>query len=710
MTEEAAAELPFSAIVGQSGLRAALVLAVVDPLIGGVLVRGEPGTGKSSAVRAVRALLPELSMVDGCAFNCDPADAASGCAGCRARLASGPLPVRHRPVPLVTLPIGATEDRLLGTLDLTAATREGRAELSPGLLAAAHRGLLYIDEVNLAADHLLDALLDAAASGIHRVERDGVSAWHPARFALVATMNPTEGELRPQIRDRFGLCADAMVVRDPRERAEVLTRRLALERDPPAGLRFRAADRALAGRVAAARARLGGVVCAPGLIERIARLAAGAGVASHRADLVVVRAAIANAALAGRTAVEPSDVALAARLALAHRVSDMDQLVAAVAAHLLGADLPGDLEQLIFGPGQPWPGLLGGPGDGVDHQAGSGPADGAGPATSGGRANGHTTRMSTVDSAPAVAVSVPGGPSFDRALPSARLNDGPVLLDPRTDDLLAAVRPARSGGDLLAWAEGRDGGRPGAPGRPGGTMLAMAETVRAAARRRVAANRPSTAGLGRMAGRSGPKGRPEPLRLEAADLVRRRRAGRPDLLLLAVVDASWSMALDGVFARARAYTMGLLTSTRRGDRAAVVVVGGARATVAVPLSRYPAAAAGTVAALRARGRTPLTDGLAVALDIAARRWHYAGTARPVLIVVTDGRDNLRTTDDADLADLADRARRLGVTGVIVTPEPTLPPTAGPAAPSGQAAGDDAATGDGRALADRLGWRFRTVGG
>src|SRR3989440_901301 len=220
---------PFSALVGQDEMKLALLLNAVSPHVGGVLVRGEKGTAKSTAVHALQALLPPITVVEDCVFGCDPTDIKHMCQSCAQRLqAEETLPQQQRLVRLVQLPLGATEDRVLGTLDLERAIKDGVRQFEPGLLAAAHRGILYIDEVNLLPDHLVDALLDAATTGMNVVEREGISFTHPAQFVLIGTMNPEEGDLRPQLLDRFGLSIDVHGLKDPILRTHVVSRRIAL--------------------------------------------------------------------------------------------------------------------------------------------------------------------------------------------------------------------------------------------------------------------------------------------------------------------------------------------------------------------------------------------------------------------------------------------------------------------------------------------------
>ncbi|MGB9919615.1 MAG: ATP-binding protein [Moorellales bacterium] len=313
---------PFTALVGQEDMKLALLLNAVYPKIGGVLIRGEKGTAKSTAVRALARLLPEIRVVADCPFRCDPDDPGALCADCRRRLEEGEeLPVAVRRMRVVELPVSATEDRVVGTLDLEQAIKKGERRFEPGVLAEANRGLLYVDEVNLLDDHVVDVLLDAAAMGVNTVEREGISFSHPASFILVGTMNPEEGELRPQLLDRFGLCVSVTGVDDPALRAEIVRRRLAFEEDP-AG--FAAAwdgeEEKLRRQIAAARALLPQVQMPEEMLLLIARTALVLGVDGHRADLVMVKAAKAHAALAGRTLVTEADVEATAGFALAHRL------------------------------------------------------------------------------------------------------------------------------------------------------------------------------------------------------------------------------------------------------------------------------------------------------------------------------------------------------------------------------------------------------
>jgi Mg-chelatase subunit ChlI len=313
---------PFTAIVGQERMKRALVLNAVDPRIGGVLIRGERGTAKSTAARALAALLPHVRVVADCRFGCDPEKPVSWCTECRERAANGEqLPVTTRSTPFVNLPISATEDRVVGTLDIEKAIQKGERHFEAGVLAAANRGLLYIDEVNLLDDHVVDVLLDSAAMGMNIIEREGISFSHPARFILVGTMNPEEGDLRPQLLDRFALSVDIYGIRDARERVLIMERNLAFEANPEKFREeFLSKEQELSRQIERARTIIDQVGYTSRDLLAIAQLTASLNVDGHRADLVILKAARAQAAFEGRTAISGRDIALAAELALPHRI------------------------------------------------------------------------------------------------------------------------------------------------------------------------------------------------------------------------------------------------------------------------------------------------------------------------------------------------------------------------------------------------------
>lgn len=313
---------PFTAIVNQDLMRRALILNAVYPQIGGVLIRGERGTGKSTAARALAALLPEIEVVADCPFSCDPDQPATWCTLCKERAAAGEtLPRARRRTRFVDLPVSATEDRVVGTLDIERAIQKGERHFEPGVLAAANRGVLYVDEVNLLDDHVVDILLDAAAMGINVVEREGISFSHPARFILIGTMNPEEGDLRPQLLDRFALCVDIRSVHDPAARMLIMERNLAFESDPEGFYEeWRPREEALSQEIARARELLPRVRYTRADLAVIATMMAEIRVDGHRPDLVILKTARANAAFEGRTHITDRDILLAAELALPHRL------------------------------------------------------------------------------------------------------------------------------------------------------------------------------------------------------------------------------------------------------------------------------------------------------------------------------------------------------------------------------------------------------
>jgi len=349
---------PFTAIVDQERMKRALILNAINSRIGGVLIRGERGTAKSTAARALAALLPDIEVVTGDPFGCDPDQPTLWCTNCRDRTAQGEkLPHVTKKVPFVELPIGATEDRVVGTLDIERAIQKGERRFEPGVLAAANRGILYVDEVNLLDDHIVDVLLDAAAMGVNTVEREGISFQHPARFILVGTMNPEEGDLRPQLLDRFALCVDVQGVRDARARMAIMERNLAFEQDPEGFYEeWQPQEVMLAERIEEARCLLPEVHYTRNDMATIAEMMAGLGVDGHRGDLVILKTAVAHAAWEGRRRLTDRDIMLAAELTLPHRlkrkpfdevqtsIAELDKMVAA--ARDRSADTEPEMEEV----------------------------------------------------------------------------------------------------------------------------------------------------------------------------------------------------------------------------------------------------------------------------------------------------------------------------------------------------------------------------
>ncbi len=313
---------PFTAIVGQKRMKKALVLNVINPELSGVLIRGEKGTAKSTAVRSLADLLPEIEVVKNCRFQCSPQEVKNLCPFCYEKYKTKQeLEVAKRNIKVVELPISATEDRVVGSLDLEHALKEGEKKIEPGILAEANRGILYVDEVNLLDDHVVDVLLDSAAMGVNTVEREGISFSHQARFTLVGTMNPEEGELRPQLLDRFGLCVNIEGIRNTEDRVEVIKRRIAFEKDPELFCRSWASkSEHLTLQIQNAIRTVRQVAFDDTILAAIADRSLSVSVDGHRADIVMLKAAKAIAAFNDRTEISMTDVDEAAELTLPHRM------------------------------------------------------------------------------------------------------------------------------------------------------------------------------------------------------------------------------------------------------------------------------------------------------------------------------------------------------------------------------------------------------
>ncbi|MDQ6525392.1 VWA domain-containing protein [Nocardioides sp. LHD-245] len=588
---------PFSAVVGADGpdgpdpMALALILTTIAPDVGGVLVRGEKGTAKSTIVRALAAVLP---------------------------------PVDDRPVPLVELPIGATEDRVTGSINLESALAEGKAEYEPGLLAKAHRGILYVDEVNLLHDHLVDLLLDAAAMGRATVERDGVSMTHEARFVLVGTMNPEEGELRPQLLDRFGLTVEVAAPRDPALRAEVVRRRMAHDTDPAGfAASYADAEGALRTRIAGARALVATVRLSDAGLLKIAEVCAAFDVDGLRADIVTARTAVAHAAWSGRTQVTLDDIRVAARLALPHRRRrkpfDAPGLDEDLLDQVLGDDdLPPEPEP--DGPEPDGPQPEGDQPDGLQPDGDQPGSDQPGGDQPGGDPD-------DTSSDPDATSYVPGAQAHGAN--DATPGEAPSGVAPTESAYRTRLLTVRGVGTGTAGRRSRartsNGRRIGAttPGRRGGGdgPIHLTETIRAAV--------PHQFARGRTAG---------PLRLRPVDLRVAVREGRESNLVLFCVDASGSMAARRRMEQVKTAVLSLLLDAyQRRDKVGLVTFRGHDAEVALPPTHSVDAAAQRLAELPSGGRTPLAEGLLEAAHLLAVERTRDPQRRPLLVVVTDGR-------------------------------------------------------------------------
>ncbi|MFJ3771562.1 putative cobaltochelatase [Streptomyces sp. NPDC090075] len=616
---------PFTAVVGQDDLRLALLLNAVSPAVGGVLVRGEKGTAKSTAVRALSALLPAVDVVAGCRFSCDPAAPDPACPD---GPHNPPGAFESRPARMVELPVGASEDRLVGALDIERALAEGVKAFEPGLLADAHRGILYVDEVNLLHDHLVDLLLDAAAMGASYVEREGVSVRHAARFLLVGTMNPEEGELRPQLLDRFGLTVEVAASREPDQRVEVVRRRLAYD-DDPAGFatRWAGEEAAVRQRIVAARELLPSVRLGDGALRQIAATCAAFEVDGMRADIVMARTATALAAWAGRTEVLAEDVRQAALLALPHRrrrnpfdapgldEDRLDQTLEEFSGEDESEDDP-DPDGPGGGGGQPRP---------DEGPQGDGGTDGAARPEAG-EGDGVPRQAGGGQQAPVRAAE----PFRTKVLSVPGIGEG------------AAGRRSRAR---------TEHGRTTGARRPRGalTKLHLAATVQAAAPHQ------------RARGRSGPG-----LVIRRDDLRQATREGREGNLVLFVVDASGSMAARQRMTAVKGAVLSLLLDAyQRRDKVGLVTFRGSAADVALPPTSSVDAAAARLESLPTGGRTPLAAGLLKAHDVLRVERLRDPARRALVVLVTDG----RATGGPEPVALAGRAARLfaadGVASVVV---------------------------------------------
>jgi len=600
---------PFSAIVGQEDLKLALLVNAVSPEVGGVLVRGEKGTAKSTAVRALASLLPSIRVISGCPYSCDPEAPNPECP-------VGPHPLDAspdtRPVRLVELPVGASTDRLAGTLDIEKALSEGRKAFEPGLLAAAHRGILYVDEVNLLSDHLVDLLLDVAAMGVNHVEREGVSVRHPSRFILVGTMNPEEGELRPQLLDRFGVTVEVSGSLDPADRVEVVRRRLRYEADPGEFSReWSNVDAKLAASVESARLLLPGVGLDEDILFRISTLCAELGVDGLRGDLVTAKTARTLAAWEARNEVVLDDVKRAALLALSHRRrrGPFEQP---------GVD-PEELENALSEDPDPPEGP-----DGGTHQPSA--SEDVGEVSS-----------SVREPEPSEAQTGAGERSHAASDPF-----DPVWLE---------ITEKGKGGPL--GRRSRVSGETGHPvaDRENGERprdVALAATVRAAAPHQRAR-----------------RGEGPGIEVRTCDLRQNVREGREGNLILFLVDASGSMAARKRMSAVKGAVLSLLNDAyQRRDKVALISFRGEGARILLPPTSSVGLATSRLEDLPTGGRTPLAAGIEKAAHVLKREELRDRERRPLLVLLTDG----RATAGPDPQVAAARLRSLGATSFVVDTE------------------------------------------
>ncbi|MBC7248428.1 MAG: magnesium chelatase subunit D family protein [Actinobacteria bacterium] len=609
---------PFSALVGQDRLKRALLVNAVDPRIGGLLIRGERGTGKSTAARALADLLPPIDVVADCPFSCNPHSEEEMCDECLSRWSRGePLPVVTRPMRFVTLPLNASEDRVVGTLDLEKALKEGVKEFEPGILAEANRALLYVDEVNLLEDHIVDLLLDAAAMGVNVVEREGVSFSHPASFIMVGTMNPEEGELRPQLEDRFGLCVEVAGERDTGARVEVMRRRRLFLEDPRLlQARFHPLQEELRRRILRARSLLPEVEVPDAVLELIARVCVELGAGGHRADIATCQAARALAALDGKACVDRDDVREAAEMALPHRlrrspldgqIKDMERLERIIMREGRSLDLP---------------------------------------------------LQEPCEAAPLPREAVPSQEESERepSAPAAERPPGPEAPEVEVPPLqpLAAKKILTANGRRNSAVTDEGNGK-----RIGHRVLRPDETPKAG-------NLALEATLRAAAGRS--LGKEQPLAIQREDLraaIKRRRAGS---LILFILDASASMGCAERIEATKQVVRRLLTDAyQKRDRVGLITFRDESAQLVLNPTSSIQLANLRIKDLATGGATPLNHGLAMGLLVARRELRRDPDLFPLLVLITDGHGNVGLASGDPVREgleIAGRIREEGLHGVV----------------------------------------------
>jgi len=599
------ATYPFAAIVGQERLKKSLILNAINPRLGGVLIRGEKGTAKSTAARGLAELLPPIQVVADCPFHCDPHEPEQGCASCRKRRKPGQISIRERPMPVVDLPLGTTEDRLLGTIDLEKAIKTGEKHFEPGLLAAAHRGILYVDEVNLLDDHLVDVLLDAAAMGINVVEREGVSFTHPARFILVGTMNPEEGELRPQLLDRFGLCVEIGALKDPKARMEVVERLLGFEETPELFIaQWQPEQERLRQSISAARERLPLVRFDQDILNLITTICLDQGVDGHRADIYMLKTARTLAAFHERQQVTEDDVREAAELVLPHRLRrkpftepqmDQDKLEESIRKHQQQHEPPP-------------------PSDSPPPEEASPPPPSEAPP------GGGENIFQTGSAFPVRPLDLP----HDRQPKESQGRRTRAVTKDRSGRY---VRPALT------------------PAGP--PDLALDATLRAAAPHQQARDKGNLA-----------------VAIAEPDLRHKVREKRIGHHILFVVDASGSMGANQRMVETKGAILSLLLDAyQKRERVGLVVFRGDQARLLLPFTHSIDQAQKCLEDLPTGGKTPLPRALQLACEVIQREKLKHPQDAFLLVLISDGKPNISLGSGSALADTEEMAAHLGALGI-----------------------------------------------
>lgn len=601
---------PFSAIVGQEQMKKALILNAINPRIGGVLIKGEKGTAKSTAARALARLLPDRQVVEGCMFGCDPHDKNGLCLDCQKRASD--LKTKMAPMRVIELPISATEDKVVGSLDIEHALKKGEKKFEPGILAQAHRNILYVDEVNLLNDHIVDVLLDAAAMGMNFIEREGVSYVHPAAFILIGTMNPEEGELRPQLLDRFGLCVDIEGIHDADTRVEVIRRRKTYDNSPEAFIRsWQAAEEDLRQRIIRAKILLPHVTTPDEMLIMIARICIDMAVDGHRADIVMLKTAATIAAFKGRTDVQEEDVREAAELVLSHRMHrqpfseqqmDKDKMEQSIEKSQQEKKQPEQQQQ---------------------NPENQNPKENTMP-------DGSTTTQFAE------------GQSF-------KVNQKPLATARRIDSF------KREGSGRRSVTESRDGKyvRSRIP-ETIGPDIALDATIRAAALHQKDR-------VGTLA-----------VKIEASDLREKVRERKMGNTVLFVVDASGSMGAQQRMTAVKGAILSLLIDAyQKRDRVGLVVFRGKTAEVLLPPTSSVELARKYMQQLPVGGKTPLAHGLSKAFEVLQREKMINQHTIPRLILISDGKANVSMGSGSpmdDAKEVAAHIRDSGISSIVIDSE------------------------------------------
>ncbi|MDT5060358.1 MAG: magnesium chelatase subunit [Acidobacteriota bacterium] len=684
---------PFAAIVGQEEMKLALLLNVIDPSIGGVLIMGHRGTGKSTAVRALADLLPHIARVRDCLYGCDPADEMNLCDDCHARLVlDEKLPRERSAVHVVNLPLGATEDRVCGTIDIERALHEGVKVFEPGLLARSHRGFLYIDEVNLLEDHLIDLLLDVAVTGRNVVEREGISIEHPSRFVLVGSGNPEEGELRPQLLDRFGLHVEVKTVDDLDERVRIVEQRESFERDPDGFRSLQEKEQeSLRRRLVRARKNLNAVKLSGELLRSIAELCGQLKVDGHRGELTISRAARALAAFEGRKEVSATDIRRVATMALRHRLR-RDPLEQAGGSSRIeqrldklfpSAPLDEETEQSQDKHEQNRPPTSSSQGSAGGNGV-AGKRTGEDPE---GASNGGLERTAP--------------PALEARLPDDAFDSNPLKYPKQIERNHSRQRSTASRRTSESALHGRYV-RATATKTPG-ARIALDATLRAAIQERGVGCR--WPGIGVKKAAKPATGRPSSPAPILADALRYKRFKRKaGTLFIFAIDTSGSMALNRIAQAKGALVRLLEQSYIRRDRVALVSFRGQNAEVLLPPSASVWRARRLLDELSVGGATPLAAGLARSLELAERAARQ-GAERIVLLLFTDGRANVslrteraqnqgtrRQLIEEELGLLGLAAQQSSVTKIVVDTQNRF-----------------TSSGEGQKLADQIGARYVQLG-